>query len=274
MVPLGLPLLLSLTLPKPSPKSSSHPAPPPPARPHPSGKKLSIMRSPRGFTASAPICCRSTRLSGQSSSGVGRAKTGGLVKEGSGPRETEVAGPEAGAPSPQVALLVPVQGPKPVVEAEQTGLRDCGAKGGRVTGPPALGTRGGTLPGDPRPRAGDTSPLKGTPRGPRRGCRGRGDALPRGNRATRASPLRPHPPPPRTAELEDTCLAAPLHLAARSPGSRARHPARPLEPPRLRTPPRPGSEPRSPLTAGLPPDAVPVGNARGVGTSGAHGCAG
>lgn len=65
-----------------------------------------------------------------------------------------MAGPEASAPSPQVALLVPVQGPKPVVEAEQTGLRDYGTEGGRVTRPRALGTRGGTLPGRPRAAVG------------------------------------------------------------------------------------------------------------------------
>lgn len=43
---------------------------PMPSRPHPSGKKLSIMRSPRGFTASAPICWRSMRLQSQSSKRV------------------------------------------------------------------------------------------------------------------------------------------------------------------------------------------------------------
>lgn len=34
-----------------------------------------------------------------------------------------------GLPSPQIALIVPVQRPEPVVEAEQTGLRNCGSVG-------------------------------------------------------------------------------------------------------------------------------------------------
>lgn len=42
-------------------------------------------------------------------------------------------GDHRSAPAPQVALLVPVQRPKPVVEADQTGLRDCGREGRRVT---------------------------------------------------------------------------------------------------------------------------------------------
>lgn len=50
------------------------PSSPPSAAPHPSGKKLSIMRSPRGFTASAPICCKSMRLQSSKSNRVGTAK--------------------------------------------------------------------------------------------------------------------------------------------------------------------------------------------------------
>lgn len=47
---------------------ASHPRPAPlgqaaqAAETHLLGKKLSIMRSPRGFTASSPICWRSRRL--------------------------------------------------------------------------------------------------------------------------------------------------------------------------------------------------------------------
>jgi hypothetical protein len=47
-------------------------------------------------------------------------------------------------PSPQVALLVPVQRSEPVVEAEQTGLRDYGREWGRVTHPRTHGTGTGT----------------------------------------------------------------------------------------------------------------------------------
>lgn len=170
-----------------------------------------------------------------------------------------MAGPEASAPSPQVALLVPVQGPKPVVEAEQTGLRDYGTEGGRVTQPRALGTRGGTLPGRPRAAVGGTGACwRGRPPGtwgPRCwGCRRSDDALPRGNRATRASPLPPHPSQPAALPGSRTpgCPAPPGSRTrpgpARregAPDSRARHPGRSLEPPPLRTPRVPGSEPRS-----------------------------
>lgn len=53
----------------------------------------------------------------------GGAKTEeGQGREGA--REPEIRGQKAGYCSPQVAFLVPVQRLKPVVEAEQTGLRD------------------------------------------------------------------------------------------------------------------------------------------------------
>lgn len=86
--------------------------------PHPLGKKLSMMRSPRGFTASAPICCRSTRLERKFQVGGWRGREGATEDGGSEAREVPAS------PSPQVALLVAVQGPEPVVEAEQGGLRD------------------------------------------------------------------------------------------------------------------------------------------------------
>lgn len=90
----------------------------PPREAHPSGKKLSIMRSPRGFTASAPICCRSMRLERQSSKRrwPGRGQS----------QKAEVRGQKASSCSPQVALAGPIQSIESVVEAAQTGLRDCG----------------------------------------------------------------------------------------------------------------------------------------------------
>ena len=201
------------------------------------------MRSPRGFTARAPICCRSMRLSSQSRRGRRR------VKKRKGLREADVAGPKASAPSPQVALLVPVQCPKPVVEAEQTGLRDCGTEGGRVTRPRALGTRRWTLPGRPRAVGGEPGFAGGDARrGPgaaRPGCRGRDDArsrvpaLPPETRGADASRLPPvplsAPPPPHThtpAGLEDTWPPSPgsgraPDLDPGSPRLRSRAPSGP-----------------------------------------------
>lgn len=63
----------------------SHPRPSPlhqPAKIHPLGKKLSIMRSPRGFTARAPICWRSRRLWRQSNEAK---EADGGVRERVGP---------------------------------------------------------------------------------------------------------------------------------------------------------------------------------------------
>lgn len=117
----------------PLPQSLTSPdklSPPPPhPRAHPSGKKLSIMRSPRGFTASAPISCRSTRLESQSLRGGGAKTEHG--QGGDGVREAEVRDQKASSGSPEVALLILVKRSEPVVEAEQTGLRDCGGGGGR-----------------------------------------------------------------------------------------------------------------------------------------------
>uniref|UniRef100_M3YL91 Uncharacterized protein n=1 Tax=Mustela putorius furo TaxID=9669 RepID=M3YL91_MUSPF len=99
--------------------------------------------------------------------------------------------------------------------------------------------------GAPRPRGGGRGPRRGCSWGPRWGCWGRGDALPRGNRATRAGPLGPHPLPPRTAELEDTWLpGSTWPPAARGPAPAIAHAPRR----------RPGSGPpasrvRAPLAA-------------------------
>lgn len=120
----------------PSPSTSVSLCLPAPETPHPSGKKLSIMRSPRGFTASAPICCRSARLQRKFKVGRTRTEERGSTRGMRPDRPTDgqiEGGDHRSAPAPQVALLAPVQRPKPVVEAEQTGLRDCGRESRRVT---------------------------------------------------------------------------------------------------------------------------------------------
>lgn len=158
---------------------------PAPETPHPSGKKLSIMRSPRGFTASAPICCRSARLQRKFKVGRTRTEERGSTRGKRPDRQPggQIEGGDHGlAPPPQVAFLVPVQGPKPVVEAEQTGLRDCGREGSRVTDARAI-----------REVAG----VAGAPRGTRRpagGWRGRDETQGRdipGDQGTTSNPLHP-----------------------------------------------------------------------------------
>lgn len=194
------------------PTASSFPVPPPPERPHPSGKKLSIIRSPRGFTASAPICCRSTRLErkfevvrtereaeAQGGTRSARRRGGGA---GGGAGDAGCRGPgrplTTGSPS--------CFGPEP-----GSGGRDgpdwparLRREGGRLT--TGVGSRGAGVPGVHRAR---TREVAGGWRGltPQRS--------PPGDQGTKANPLRAGwrtpgcPPRLRTR--------SPSHLDARGP---------------------------------------------------------
>lgn len=124
----GAEAVLTVTIPLPLVLTSTDKLSPPSSHPweaYPSGKKLSIMRSPRGFTASAPICCRSRRLERQSS----KRRWSGRGQD----QKAEVRGQKASSCLPQVALAGPIQRLESVIQAAQTGLRDCwaGTRGGK-----------------------------------------------------------------------------------------------------------------------------------------------
>lgn len=170
-----------------------------------------------------------------------------MVKEENGVRDTEAGGRKVSAPSPQVALLIPVQRPKPVVEADQTGLRDCGAEGRRLRPPGMLRMRPARAAG----RALRAETLRRLPRrtgacwrgrAPRPGaeleslegaCETRGGSLgpsaPLGRPKDKASPLHQSPALPSVpVRLEDTSVpgfswpSSPGTRTRRQPGRRAK----------------------------------------------------